>query len=300
MPKHILRRFWLRTPTIIRAFITALAVATASSIPWAILAKANLRYLNSMPWAIVPTGLYMWFFWRYIRGHGWPQSTAMYRRENSRANPLSPDVWGAALIAGVLGLAAVVLLLRIVTRLVALPAESTAELSGVPAITMAGLVVMGAVVAGIGEESSFRGYLQRPIERRYGPAIAILITGCLFSLAHLSHLEVTLALLPYYVAVATVYGLLAYFTDSILPSMVLHIGGNVLGSIDLLTTGRSEWQAKSTTAKLIWETGTDRSFWISCALFVLVAIAAFVAYVSLARTAKARPSLRANSLGNSR
>ena len=47
--------------------------------------------------------------------------------------------------------------------------------------------------------------------------------------------------MPYYLAVAAVYGALAYFTNSILPSLVLHAGGNVLGAFDLLAlTSESE------------------------------------------------------------
>src|SRR5262249_37242649 len=56
------------------------------------------------------------------------------------------------------------------------------------------------------------------------------------------HPEVGLVLLPFYLAVAAVYGALAYFTDSTLPSMVLHAGGNMFSAFDLFTRGRSEWQ----------------------------------------------------------
>jgi hypothetical protein len=37
--------------------------------------------------------------------------------------------------------------------------------------------------------------------------------------------------------------MLAYLTDSTLPSMVLHAGGNIFSAFDLFTRGRSEWQA---------------------------------------------------------
>jgi hypothetical protein len=40
-----------------------------------------------------------------------------------------------------------------------------------------------------------------------------------------------------------VYGMLVYLTDSTLPSMVLHAGGNIFSAFDLFTRGRSEWQA---------------------------------------------------------
>ena len=84
--------------------------------------------------------------------------------------------------------------------------------------------------------------MQGPIERRHGPVVAILVTGCIFAFAHFTHPEVGLILLPYYVAVAAVYGTLAYLTNSILPSLALHTVGNILAGLSLFTQGRSEWQ----------------------------------------------------------
>jgi membrane protease YdiL (CAAX protease family) len=45
--------------------------------------------------------------------------------------------------------------------------------------------------ANLKHKSSFRGYLQRPIERRHGAVIAILVAGVLFGLTHFTHSEVT-------------------------------------------------------------------------------------------------------------
>ena len=65
---------------------------------------------------------------------------------------------------------------------------------------------MASIVAGVVEEASFRGYMQGPIERRHGPVVAILVTGSVFGFAHFTHPEVTLILMPYYLAVAAIYG----------------------------------------------------------------------------------------------
>jgi membrane protease YdiL (CAAX protease family) len=191
------------------------------------------------------------------------------------------------MVAGVVGLVALVLMQRVMNRLVVLPQQQSADLAKYPALTVALLVVMGSVVAGVVEEGSFRGYIQGPIERRHGPLIAILVTGTLFGLAHFTHPEVAIVLLPYYVAVAAVYGALAYFTNSIFPSMVLHGGGNMLGAIDLFARGQSEWQASSSPEPLIWKTGTDASFWISLLAFLFAASAAVWAYAALAAVTRA-------------
>jgi membrane protease YdiL (CAAX protease family) len=147
-------------------------------------------------------------------------------------------------------------------------------------------LIMSAVVAGVVEEASFRGYMQGPIERRHGPLVAILVTGVSFGFLHLSHPEVTVTLLPYYMAVATVYGALAWLTNSIYPSMMLHAGGNVFSSLGLLTTGRSEWQASANPAPLIWATGVDSDFLVAVVAALAATAAAAWAYAGLAATAR--------------
>ena len=149
--------------------------------------------------------MYLWLYWRYlVRGSGWPRSTAEARRMNARANALPDEAWGPALLAGLLGLAGVLLLQGVLSRLVALPQQRDLDVSRYPAVTVLMWLVMSAVVAGVVEETSFRGYLQRPIERRHGPVIAILVTGSLFGFAHFTHPEVGVVLLPFYIAVAAV------------------------------------------------------------------------------------------------
>lgn len=286
---------WQRLPVIVRAVLTGLVVAVAGTTPWALLVKANLKHWSAVPWAVPLTALYLWLFWRYVQGEWWPRSTAQARRTNCRANRLSPEVWGAALFAGILGLVSIVLLLAVMNRLIRLPAQQTGDLSHVPVVTLFFWLIMGSVVAGIAEESAFRGYLQGPIERRHGPVIAILVTGALFGFMHFTHPEVTLILMPYYMAVAAIYGALAYLTNSILPSVVLHAGGNILSGIDLLTRGNAEWQASSSPAPLIWETGTDASFWMVCVAFLMVGAGAVWAYTMLASVARKAPELAART-----
>jgi membrane protease YdiL (CAAX protease family) len=236
--------------------------------------------------------MYLWLYWRYlVRGAGWPRSTAGARRTNARANALPHETWGPALLAGPLGLASVMLLQGVLNRLVALPQQRDLDVSRYPAVTVVMWVVMSAVVAGVVEETSFRGYLQRPVERRHGPVVAILFTGSLFGFAHFAHSEVGVVLLPFYVAVAAVYGTLAYVTDSTLPGMLLHAGGNVFSAFDLFTRGRSEWQLSPEATPLIWETGPDVAFWGNVAALLVVAALTGWAYSTLANAMrKARAS----------
>jgi membrane protease YdiL (CAAX protease family) len=127
-----------------------------------------------VPRAVPLTAGYLWFFWRYLNGAGRPESTVEKRRTSLRAYRVSGRVWAWALLAGRLGIVALVLALRVANRLVVLPQQRLPDLAQVPEVTVLSLLLMAAPVAGIVEEAAFRGYMQGPIERRYGLTFAIL------------------------------------------------------------------------------------------------------------------------------
>lgn len=266
-----------------RAVLVGMIVLFVGTIPRNLVFAANLRFFAAVPWAVPATAVLLWLFWRYVRGDGPPASTADERRRSFRANRLPARVWTWALLAGGLGLVALVLALRVANRLVELPLQAVPELGQVPGSTMVALILMGAVIAGVVEESAFRGYMQRLIEQRYGLVVAILITGTMFAVAHL---DFTLMLWPYYVAVTAVYGAVAFLTDSILPSVVLHTGGNVYSNLYLWLYGRAEWQTTSGPADLVWSTGVDAAF-LAVLIELVVATAAMAwGYRRLARVCR--------------
>src|SRR6185436_6960421 len=184
---------------------------------------------TAVPWAIVPTALYLWAYWRFIGGRWSVAASATTRRENLRANKLSARVWAASLAAGVIGFGALIALLVLAARLVRLPASSPIGTPpDMPVVTALSLLVMASIVAGITEEAAFRGYMQSPIERRYGLGVAVLVSGTLFGLLHFpTHPADVLWMLPYYIAVSAVYGGLTWAANSILPALVLHAAGDV-------------------------------------------------------------------------
>ena len=148
---------------------------------------------------------------------------------------------------------------------------------------------MSSVVAGVVEETAFRGYMQRPIERRHGPVVAILVTGLAFGLAHFTHREVGVVLLPFYLGIAATYGTLARLTDSIFPGMLLHAGTDVIAALQLVFGGHSEWQGPLGPQPLVWDTGADASFWLSVAATLVVGSLALGAYAALAAAARTAP-----------
>jgi membrane protease YdiL (CAAX protease family) len=268
---------------ILRAVIIGMLVMLAGTIPRNLFFAANLRVYPGVPWAVPVTALYLWFFWRYLTGKGPPESTARERAQSLRATPVSGRVWSWALIAGGLGIVALVLGLRVANRLVLLPEQRLPGLSAVPSFTVLSLLLMAAPVAGLIEEAAFRGYMQGPIERRHGLIIAILVTGTMFAIAHL---DFTLVLWPYYVAVAAIYGTVTYLTNSILPAIVLHTAGNLYSNLDLWLHGKAEWQAPGGSAQLIRNTGMDAPFWISIAGLAVATTATLWAYARLAQRAR--------------
>ena len=142
-----------------------------------------------------------------------------------------------------------------------------------PSATVFLLLITGSVVAGVTEEAGFRGYMQSPIERRFGLLAAILINGSVFGLLHFSnHPHHVLPMLPYYIAVSAVYGGITSAADSILPALVLHAGGDVWSLTRLWMTGLPEWQTAANPEPLIWQTGVDAGFVIEVViLFVFSA-----------------------------
>ena len=250
-----------------------------------LLAPANLRLGTTIPWAVIPMSLYLWLYWRYLGGRWGPRGTAAMRRESLRANALSAKVWAWSILAGLAGFATLLAFLTVMSRLVELPASAAiATPEGMPGATMFVLLVMASIVAGVSEEAAFRGYMQGPIERRYGLVPAILINGTMFGLLHFpNHPDAVLTMLPYYIAVTAVYGGLTWAANSILPALVLHAGGDVWSLGRLWVTGRPEWQLSPQAPGRIWDTGMDGAFLLSAgACLVLAALTAWM-YVGVHR-----------------
>lgn len=271
--------------TVATAVGLGVAVLLVGNLPWAALAALNLRVWPQVPWALVPMAVYLGFYWAYIGGRLGSPDTAEARRRYLRAGLVAPGAWGMALAAGLVGFGGLVLLLLTMARLMVMPAaEPITTPAGMPALTGFLLLVMSSVVAGVTEEAGFRGYMQGPVERRYGVLAAILVNGVMFGLLHFrNHPGAVLSMLPYYVAVAGVYGGLTWATDSILPAVTLHAGGDVWSLTRLWVTGRPEWELAGGGAPLVWTAGFDSAFVMTAA----GAVAVTVLFVVLCRTLRA-------------
>ena len=280
--------------TIIVAAAVAVLVLLAGNLPWSGvgpvtgLMTLNLRHAVLLPWAVLPAATWLFAYWRVISGAWGPSEGAAERRANLRARRLSLKIWVRAIVAGILGFATLVALLVVASRLVPLPAGAPiAAPPGMPAATMFLLIAMASIVAGVSEEAAFRGYMQSMIERQHGVAIAILANGTLFGLLHFgNHPADVLLMLPYYIAVAAVYGGLTWATDSILPAVVLHSLGDVVVLTRWWLTGRPEWQIGGSAPELLRESGVDVAFVAAVLAAVALGIATAAAYRALRRQSR--------------
>jgi len=211
---------------ILRAIGAGMLVMLAGTLPRNFLFSANLTVFNQFPWAVPVAVVGLRFFWKYP---GRPYGRSVPGR-----------VWLWSMVSGGLGIVTLVLALRMLNTVVALPQQSLPDLRQVPTFTVAALLLMAAPIAGVVEEVAFRGYMQEPIARQYGLAVAIFVTGTMFAVAHL---DFTWILWPYYMAVAALYGVVAHMTRSVLPGVVLHTCGNLYSNFDLWMSGHAEWQA---------------------------------------------------------
>ena len=254
---------------VVQGVLFGIAVLLAGTIPRNVLFAANLRYYQAVAWAAPLMIACLWFLWRYLKRAG----------PDLRANPLAGAVWARALLAGGLGIVALVVALRVANRLVVLPQQHLPDLTTVPENTVFFLLKSAAPIAGIVEEAAFRGYMQGPIARRFGLTAAILLTGTIFAIVHL---DFTPILWPYYVTVAAIYGTVTHLTNSILPAVALHTAGNLYSNLDLWLHGHAEWQAPSGAATLIWKTGVDVDFWRLTVTRLIVVAAVVWSYLQLA------------------
>lgn len=227
---RLLPRLWRRLPVVLRAILVGwLILAIGQFPPWTAMV-ANWRLSPRIPWFLLVSAVWLWIFWRWLSGHGWPRSTAEARRRDLRARVLPGRVWLWSLAAGGLGMVSVMGLALLTGRIGELPPEAyEAPIHFTfPAWTMVAVFLSIAAVAGVVEEAAFRGYMLSWIERRHGWGVAIGITALLFYLAHLSHAYATLAFLPVFILYSLLLGMLVFYTRSILPSVVLHALGDLV------------------------------------------------------------------------
>jgi membrane protease YdiL (CAAX protease family) len=274
-------RLLSRVPVIVRAVIGGLAVGLIAANLWPV-----FLVILGMPLAalveIVFLTLYVW----WAAGGGPPRSLKSVRADYFRVGALSAAQWFWGVIAAVSFAATIHASLVLLFRMVPFPADAFHrgyDLSFIPSRAMQwAAVVVAALSAGVCEETGFRGYMQRPIEHRHGPLIAILISSLFFTLPHLTKDWALIGMVPIIFGAGMLLGALARASGT----LVFCILGHWIMDIGLF----GYWWAQvagTFPQRPIAETGIDRTFYIECIAFAAALAVVLTATAQLSKLRKA-------------
>jgi len=209
-------------------------------------------------------GVFVW----WANGGGAPAALRERRRKAFRGMPRDGSAWLWTLIAAVSFAATVHAAIVFLFRLVPFPAEEFHrgyDFSFIPTRALQCLaIVMSAVSAGVCEEIGFRGYMQQPIEDRYGARPAIVVSSLMFTLLHLTKGWALVGMVPIVFGAGVLLGALARASASLVPGIIGHTIMDV-GLFGFWWTGI----AGTFTARPVRETGLD--VWFALTLATLAA-----------------------------
>ena len=211
--------YWQRMPIWIRATITGVIVSSIGVYSWVIGGA-----LIPAPWSILIMGILLWIYVKYFSGSWWPKSTAQVRKINFRTIKMPWPVWKWSLLCALLIVAIWQSSLVVTFRIINISGDVFTvgyNLTGLPIWIAWLMVIMSSLVAGICEETGYRGYMQVPLESRYGPIASIVLVSTLFLIIHLQQVWAPPLLLHLF-ALSVLLGILAYTSDSLIPGIVAH------------------------------------------------------------------------------
>lgn len=225
--------------TVAVALVMGLTISLIGTVPWVALVRLNVREHPESPWAAATTACWLAVMLVWLSGLGWPRSTSAFRRFHCRLWRPQPGAWTGDHLATILSLIGAMVGLSAVYVLMGAN-RAPADVSPYPTTAIRfSVLLMGPMVAGVVEETAFRGYMQSHLER-IGPTFAILVTSAAFTLLHATHgLAYLIAVAPGFFLASVVYGYLALKSGSILPGMALHFAGDLAFAYFVLLGGDS-------------------------------------------------------------
>jgi membrane protease YdiL (CAAX protease family) len=261
-------------PIPLQAIVFGLLIALVGANVWPLL----LLQLGA-PQAAIGEAIFLALYVWWAGGGGPPRAWQAARAKAFRRGKLSPRQWLWTAIAGfffaVIVHASIVLLFRFVSFPMAAFRRGY-DFSFIPSPSLRWLaVVVSAISAGVCEETGFRGYMQRPLEARYGAPVAILISSLFFTAVHLTKGWALTGMVPIVFGAGLLLGLLAWSSGSLFPGMIGHVVMDI-GLFAYWWTGI----AGNFTARPISETGVGRSFLITCAT---LAASLFILFLAMSR-----------------
>ncbi len=281
---RLLANFWTRLPLIVRAVITGILVGLVAANVWPLLLLSLGTPVASVA-EIAFLAIYVW----WAAGGGWPRALSAVRAANFRAMRLSAQQWIWGLLAALMFAATVHAAIVLLFRFVPFPVEAFHkgyDFSFIPSRALQWVaVVISALSAGICEEVGFRGYMQRPIEAKHGPVIAILVSSLFFMLLHLNKDWALIGMVPIVFGAGVLLGILARTSGTLLFCML----GHWIMDIGLFAYWWTQI-AGTFRQRPIAETGMDEAFVAEALVFA--GVLAFLIF-AMTRLRALRPSTAA-------
>jgi membrane protease YdiL (CAAX protease family) len=224
-------------------------VSSVGIAVWSLLLK-----VLPAPWSVLAMIPVLGVYWKFFTRR-WVGRVSLLRN-GGRAGAVALGGWRmvAALLFVLIVQASFVVTFCLIPFPAARFTADYRELEHMPGWAAWALIVMGSIVAAVCEETGFRGYMQGPLQTRYGPKIAIVATSVLFTLIHLSH-SWALPILPHIFFASVLLGVLAWRSGSLLPGIIGHAVLDIFDYSFWWTTiiGRID-------RRTIFETGVDAHF----------------------------------------
>jgi membrane protease YdiL (CAAX protease family) len=264
---------------IVSAIVGGLLVGMVPANVW-LLFLVGLKL--PVPLAVAAELLFLAAYVWWARG-GWPpQRLREIRADCFRVRSPSGIQWFWGIVAALSFAVTVHAAIALLFRFVPYPAgafRSGYDISFVPTRQLQYLVcVISALSAGVCEEVGFRGYMQRPIEKRHGAFVAIVISSIMFTLLHLTKGWALIGMVPIVFGAGLLLGTLARAAGT----LWFGILGHWLMDIGLFLFWWT--QVAGTFHELpIWQSGIDRAFIWECAAFVAALVIVLRATVMLLR-----------------
>jgi membrane protease YdiL (CAAX protease family) len=212
---------------VVFCFVALSATLVVQSL-WTGILAVNLKVSAAIPWSVAVMALLLWAIWRYFGGAWGPATTQDARRRYRRAEPVPGPAFRWAMVAGFLGLGALVGLWLVLGQLARVPGNPSANFADYPVVTVVAVIAMASAVGAVIEELGLRGYMLTRLESQVGGWMAVVIVAVAIAPGHGLTQGFAWPTLLWYFAADVMFGALALLTRSILPGIVVHAVGLLL------------------------------------------------------------------------